>query len=166
LLITPATIPPSGNVWVGFEPDNNTMDAYYTLTNKVAQEWNYHKYGSGPNPFVLSGNNQIEFWAGIHVNSSSSPLTITNSTKINPPSNVTGTNQVNSDLSHNTNSSGTKNGIETTKKVSIVPQGNDLNHQNKKNKDKAHEKNSLKQNDIIVQNDITKLKNDTLSSNP
>jgi hypothetical protein len=149
MLITPAIIPPSGNVWVGFEPDNNNMDAYYSLTTKVAQEWNYHKFGSGPNPFVLSGNNQIEFWAGIHITSSfSSPFTIANSTTSNPPSNVTVTNQVKTDLSENTNSSGTKIGIETKKKESkAVTQGNDLTHLNKKNKDKTHQKDGLKQND-------------------
>jgi uncharacterized protein YdaT len=137
LLITPAIIPSSGNVWAGFEPDNNKMDAYYSLTPTVAQEWNYHAFGSGPNPFVLSGDNQIEFWAGIHIVSSSSHLTIANSTTTNPPANVTVTNQVNSDLSHNTNSSETKNGIETTKTESkVIPQRNhDLSHQHKNNRD-------------------------------
>jgi hypothetical protein len=67
LLNSPATIPPSGNVWVGFEPDNNAIDLYYSSTTPSARVWDLHTFGPGPNPFVVSSSNQHEFWTGIEI---------------------------------------------------------------------------------------------------
>ncbi len=67
LLNIPVIVPPSGNVWVGFQPDSNAMDAYYSLTTSGAHVWDLHTFGPGPNPYVVSGSNQYEFWAGIEI---------------------------------------------------------------------------------------------------
>ena len=73
-LITPAIVPPSGNVWVGFEPTSNSMVAYYTAGSPTAHKYVAHTYGTGPNPFGSAViNSNVELWAGIEIGPPTAP---------------------------------------------------------------------------------------------
>src|SRR5713101_504527 len=67
LLNTQATIPASGNVWVGFETDSLSLDIYYTSTVAGTRAAELHTFGTGPNPFVTGVSVASPMWAGIDI---------------------------------------------------------------------------------------------------
>ena len=68
-LNSPAIVPSSGTVWVGFETDSSAMQAYYGIgTRKQIQ----HTFGDGPDPAGTVGTNISPFWAGIEIVGSTS----------------------------------------------------------------------------------------------
>jgi len=64
-LNSPVTVPSSGTIWVGFEPDSSAMSAYYdTGTRKYI----LHTFGDGPDPFgSTGGTSTFANWAGIKI---------------------------------------------------------------------------------------------------
>lgn len=65
-LTTPATVPASGNVWVGFETDSATLSLYRTtgLTSGTTRTVT-HVYGTGPTPFGAGTNQTYGTWTRI-----------------------------------------------------------------------------------------------------
>jgi len=65
---SPAIVPSSGTVWVGFETDSGSMSAYYdTGTRKYI----LHTFGDGPDPFGGTvGTSTYAIWAGIEITGS------------------------------------------------------------------------------------------------
>jgi len=69
-LNSPAIIPPSGNVWVGFETDSSTFSAFYGTDTK---KYIARSYGVGPDPFGPASTNTFALWAGIEISGAAPP---------------------------------------------------------------------------------------------
>jgi len=64
-LNSPAIIPPSGTVWVGFETDSSAMSAFFDTGTR---KFRLHTFGDGPDPFGSTvGTSSFETWVGIEI---------------------------------------------------------------------------------------------------
>jgi len=65
-LLSHATVPANGIVWVGFEVDSASADLKYSTGQSSGDRKGItHTFGDGPDPFGTPSNSDAPFWCGI-----------------------------------------------------------------------------------------------------